>query len=830
MTIEIPEQIRDCIFIKVKTGDKAAIEPGWQKDHNYAANALELIEHLKAGGNYGVMPTGGVCILDADNAMTLMELGVLDSLSDTFFVRTGGDGFRGHFYFRCPGFPDNKKLILYHPETGEELGDIRPSGCRAYCVGPSSIHPSGKPYEIGNGSTLKSFTYTDIRKNILSKVKTSADKKEEAQQQVTERIPDHIRGSGSSLVDRLGLTVTQFMMPLNPRPRENQIEGEHPVHGSDTGTNYIVDPMGNKWYCRRHGTGGGPLEALAVAEKIIDCSEAGKGCLQGHWPAIFDALKKWGYSSQLAEIETEKQQALQKKEAASRIAHDVAPEPEEPAPETSETEGETVVPPVPDVQVSSWQLLPVKSCVGEGFDLTDAGNSDRLVHQYGDVLRYCVTFKSWYIWDSLRWRRDELNEILAIATMTARSIMIEAAHVSEEKFKWFAKWGMNSQSLAKREAMIRGATPYVAVTPDKFDSHPSLINLKNCTLDLVTLQAREPDKKDLMTKCMNVVYVPDAKCPLWEKHLETIFDGDRELIDGFQEICGYSLLGDNPEQQIFFLYGTGKNGKSETTKVLSRIFGEYAINIAAESLMVKRGEAPRSDIARMAGARLVTASEAYEGARLAESVIKQLTGDDRVTVRRLYENEFSFRPEAKIFMATNHKPRITGVDDGIWRRIQLWPFTIIIPPEKRVANYGDVLLQEASGILNWCLEGFRRYQTRGTLEIPDAVQAATKDYRTESDSVRSFLTDETMESPDGTLSRKELYEAYEAWCNALGETPATTKKVAQIMKSTSYVYELTRGGNRMWKGLRWKTSDEKDQEVRDQMEVIAQRMGVSGNA
>lgn len=853
MSIEIPEQLRDCVFIKVKAGDKAAIEPGWQKDHNYAANALELIEHLKAGGNYGVMPTGGVCILDADKAMVLAELGALAPVMDSLFVRTGGEGFRGHFYFRCSGFPDTKKIILYHPETGEELGDIRPSGCKAYCVGPSSIHPSGKPYEIANEFPLKTLTYAEVCEGIFSKVRTSTDKKEEAREQVSQRIPDHIRGTGGSLVDRLGLMVTHFLMPVNPKPRDNQIEGEHPIHGSETGSNYIVDPMGNKWYCRRHQTGGGPLEALAVAEGIIDCSEAGKGCLQGHWPAIFDALKKYGYGSQLADIEAEKQQSLQNKttqnaqvQPENRDEEISLPEPSA-ADEAAQTEDTGTIcasnhpsdtqEPVSSVSaedIESWQVptgtLPLKSCVGEGFALTDAGNSDRLIHQYGENLRYCVTFKSWYIWDGLRWRRDELNEILSIATMTARSIMVEAASETEDKFRRVAAWGMTTQSLAKREAMIKGATPYVAVTPDAFDSHSYLVNLKNCTLDLSTLQARAPEKSDLMTKRMGVDYVPGAKCPLWEQHLETIFDGDRELVDGFQEVCGYALLGDNPEQQIFFLYGIGKNGKSETMKVLSHLFGEYAINIAAESLMVKRGEAPRSDIARMAGARLVTASEPHEGARLAESVIKQLTGDDEVTVRRLYENEFSFRPEAKIFMATNHKPRITGVDDGIWRRIQLWPFTIIIPADKRVANYGDVLLQESSGILNWCLEGFSRYRARGALEIPDAVQVATASYRTESDTVRSFLDDETMEDSDHSISRKELYEAYEKWCEGLGETPATTRKFAQIIKTTQYIQETKYGGIRMWRGVRWKTSDEKDQELREQLKNVSERMGITDEA
>jgi len=732
------------------------------------------------------MPAGGICILDADSAMRLSELGALDPFLDTFFVKTGGEGFRGHFYFRCQ-FPSSEKIILYDPETEKDLGDIRPDGCKAYCVGPSCIHPSGKTYDIANDAPVREFTYEEFQETVLSKVMTGEDiRRHREEQTAIKTLPK----SNESLVDRLGLDVIQFLAPVNPRPRDNQVEGEHPVHGSDTGSNFVVDPIRNVWYCRRHNTGGGPLEALAIAEGIIECADAGRGCLDGRWPQIFDALKKHGYADKLAELEAEKQREKKSEPTTAEVKHSA----------------------------------------NQKFALTDAGNSDRLVHQHGNILRYCVTFRSWYIWDGHRWKRDDRNEILSIATLTARSILVEASQATEDRHRLIIKWGMDSQSLSNRNNMIKGATPYVAITPDEFDRNPFLINLKNGTLDLSTLQVKEPDKQDFMTKSMDVSYVPEAKCPLWMEHLNLIFDGDQELIEGFQEAAGYCLLGDNPEQQIFFLYGTGKNGKSETMKVLSRIFGEYHVNIAAESLMVKRGDAPRSDIARIVGARLVTASEAYEGARLAESVIKQLTGDDQVTVRRLYENEFSFKPVSKIWMATNHKPRIAGVDDGIWRRIQLWPFTVTIPTDKRVANYGDVLLQEAAGILGWCLEGFRRYREHGSLFVPDAVKVATASYRTESDSVRSFLEDETKEDPENRLSRKELFERYEDWCTEIGDAPVNNRKFAQIMRSVSYITELKRGGNRMWKGLRWKTSDEKDQELRDQMTASAERLGVMPNA
>jgi len=780
--ISIPEDLREARFIKVRPCDKAAIEPKWQSENNYSYDDPAILQHIAAGGNYGIIPAGDIAILDADHFMKLNDLGVIEPLLDTLFVRSGGEGIRGHFYFHCPDFSGTKKIILYDPETGDELGDLRPPGCKAYCVGPTCIHPSGTEYTISRDGPLKILTYQEVQEQIFSKLRTSLDKKKFT-------IPDHVRGSDDSLVDKLGISVSEFLMPDNPKPRDNQIEGEHPVHGSTTGSNLIIDPIRNVWFCRRHHSGGGPLEALAVSEGLIDCSEAGKGCLSGHWPAIFEALKKHGYGKKLGEVEQEKQQ----QKAAVRE--------QPPMQELAEN-------PVPKLRK---------------YERTDAGNSDRLVDQYGHDLRYCATFRSWYIWDGKIWEKDERNKILKLATNTARKILVSAAEESDpDKSKDIAKWGIASQSINRRKAMIEGATPYVPVTPDEFDRHPELINLCNCCLDLNSLQTREHARENLMTKCAGVEYKLEAQCPLWEDHLHLIFGGDQDLIEGFQEACGYLLIGDNPEQQIFFLWGNGKNGKSETMKVLTRLMGDYARNIGAESLMVKRGDGPRSDLARIAGARFVTASEPYEGARLAESVIKQLTGDDEVTVRRLYENEFSFKPEAKIWMATNHKPRITGVDDGIWRRIQLWPFTVTIPPERRVANYGEVLLQELPGILNWCLEGFRRYKERGSLYVPLLVGDATKQYRSESDTVQSFLLDETKPSSGTDIPRKDLYERYESWCEELGEKPVSTRKFAQCLRAVEYIEEVKVQGERRWRGLWWKSIVEKNDDLHEVMKSSIQ--------
>ena len=296
--IGIPEQLRGCRFVLVKHKDKPAIEKGWQTAANYTYDDPRLLQHIERGGNYGVMPAGGVCILDADKTDRLMEMGVLDRLIETFVVRTGRkDGFGSHFYVRCPDAPAEKH-ILRDPETREDLGDLRGSDHPSFCVGPGCIHPSGGRYEVVNDVPLLEISWAELQALVVAPCTPP-------QREITvPRIPRTPRSI--TISDALDLRVTDFLMPLNPTVRDTgEIEGVHPIHGSETGTNLTISADNQEWWCRRHETGGGPLEALAVAEKIIDCADARAGCLQGHWAEIFEALKAHGYAEQLKEWEWE---------------------------------------------------------------------------------------------------------------------------------------------------------------------------------------------------------------------------------------------------------------------------------------------------------------------------------------------------------------------------------------------------------------------------------------------------------------------------------------------------------------------------------------------
>ena len=457
---------------------------------------------------------------------------------------------------------------------------------------------------------------------------------------------------------------------------------------------------------------------------------------------------------------------------------------------------------------------PTPPPVTQEFSCTDDGNGDRLVAQYRDSIRYCKTFDAWFIWSGSRWERDETCRMLALAKRVARTIHLEASATTDDRREKVGKWALSTGMLSRLKAMIACACPAVAVTPDEFDAHPTLLNCQNGTLELDTLTFREARREDLLTKCAGVAYDPAAECPTWLAHLDLIFNGDAEVIEGFRQMAGYSLLDGNPEQVMFILLGRGKNGKSVTLKVLAEVLGDYAVNLAAESLMVKRNDVIRSDLARLMGARLVTSAEGGEGAALDEGAVKQLTGfDDKITVARKYENEFEFTPGAKIWFATNHAPRIRGTDDGIWRRIWLIPFEVQIPEERRDPQITEKLLQEKAGILNWMLAGLRQYHAQGhRLRPADKIVAATRAYRRESDAIGRFLADEMIYDPQGSVTRAGLYSIYSEWCKVEGEPPVASRTIAKYLRERQ-IQETKRGGARCWIGIRVKNTMEAEQDA-----------------
>jgi putative DNA primase/helicase len=437
-----------------------------------------------------------------------------------------------------------------------------------------------------------------------------------------------------------------------------------------------------------------------------------------------------------------------------------------------------------------------------GYNLTDLGNARRLVHRHGRNLRYCWLWRKWLVWDGKRWVKDDTGEVYRLAKETVSSIYQEAAAApNDEARKELGKHATRSEAGARIKEMVDLARSDVPVMPDELDASPDLLNTESGTIDLRTGELREHRREDLITKIAPTTYGPDAAAPTWEAFLERVLPGE-DLRAFVQRAVGYSATGDTSEQCMFINHGGGANGKSTFQEAIAAALGDYAMRAPTEMLLAKRSDGVPNDVARLKGARFVSASETEEGRRLAESRIKDLTGQDTITARFMKAEWFDFAPTHKLWLSTNHKPEIRGTDAAIWRRIRLVPWAVTIPPAEQDKKLPIALRHELAGILAWVVRGCLQWRREG-LQAPDEVRKATGEYRAEMDVLAGFLV-ECCELDTGHWEyAKDLYECYKRWCAENGERPEPQRKFGGRLGERGF--QRDRGGSRgagIWRGVR----------------------------
>jgi putative DNA primase/helicase len=434
---------------------------------------------------------------------------------------------------------------------------------------------------------------------------------------------------------------------------------------------------------------------------------------------------------------------------------------------------------------------------------TDTGNAERLVRLFGQDLRHVHLWSKWLAWDGRCFAIDQTGEIDRRAKDTVRAMYEDAAKLEDpEERKKLAIWARKSESAARRDAMIQLARsePGIPVCHEQLDADPWVLNVMNGTVDLRTGELRPHRRTDLITKLAPVIYDRDATAPTWAGFLERVLPdpGVRSFV---QRAAGYSLTGQTGEQVLFLLWGGGANGKSTFIETAMALLGDYALKTPAETLLAKRDTGIPNDVAALRGARFVAAVESEEGRRLAEVRVKELTGGDTIAARFMRAEWFTFRPVCKLWLATNHKPQVRGTDLAIWRRIRLIPFTVTIPETERNPGLPEKLVAELPGILAWAVEGCLEWQAKG-LEPPQAVLAATNEYRAEQDILRAFLDDRCAFGSACEVTSAALYRAYREWAETVGEKPITQKALAAMLSERAFEqvrigHQRTRG----WRGL-----------------------------
>jgi putative DNA primase/helicase len=433
---------------------------------------------------------------------------------------------------------------------------------------------------------------------------------------------------------------------------------------------------------------------------------------------------------------------------------------------------------------------------------SDLGNSSWFTESRGrSEFRYLKPARTWLEWDSKRWKKDERGAALQAAKNAILDLRLRAAyHTDNAVWKRMADHAMASEKEQRLRSMLALSEPDLSVPITVLDADPCLLNIANGTIDLRTGALRRHSQSDHLTRLANVAFDAEAVAPRWESFLDEIFGGDSDLIRFIQRAIGYCLTGETREQVFFVLYGRGANGKSTFVETLRALLGDYSTQSAPETFLSKRTDGIPNDLAALTGVRLVAASETQHGRRLAESLVKSVTGGDSISARFLHGEWFEYRPQFKLWLSTNYLPAISGTDAGIWRRVRLIPFNVTIAPERQDQRLGARLKAELPGILAWAVRGCLEWQSGG-LGNAQAVQTATAAYRVDMDAIGRFLQEHCADDPTAETTKAALYNGYLTWSESVGERPVRKVEFGREMVERGYADAKRTAGKRVWIGI-----------------------------
>ncbi len=433
---------------------------------------------------------------------------------------------------------------------------------------------------------------------------------------------------------------------------------------------------------------------------------------------------------------------------------------------------------------------------------TELGYARRLIHVYGGRLRYVPAWRRWLVWDGHRWAHDATGQAQRWAKVIARRLTTGAMAIKDDEPERKAKISMarrgESAHAVGGALTLAGTEREIVVTPDDLDADPFLLNCRNGTLDLRTMELRSHNPADLLTKMTGAGYHPGATGQAFAKFLQDV-QPDPEMRSYIARLTGHALEGRVVSHILPIHCGAGANGKSTYIDAVLAALGDYADAADPELLTARTFEAHPTGIADLFGLRLAVLHETDAGRRLAEGTVKRLTGSDRLKARRMREDFWHFSPSHTFALMTNHRPVVSGTDEGIWRRIRLVPWDVVIPPGQRDEGLGDRLKLELDAVLAHLVEGYQDWRERG-LDDPDQVVKATAAYRADSDALKRFIDERCLPGPNFTVRSSDLFSAWSKWCAAEGIESGTNKAFSESLQKRGYETRRTNVGM-MWGSL-----------------------------
>jgi putative DNA primase/helicase len=432
---------------------------------------------------------------------------------------------------------------------------------------------------------------------------------------------------------------------------------------------------------------------------------------------------------------------------------------------------------------------------------TELGYARRLIRIYGPRLRYVPTWNQWLVWYGRRWEPDSTGQAHRWMKVTARRLTTDAmAETDEQKRKALVTLARRGESSAgvRGALALAGTEKGIVVTPDDLDADPYLLNCANGTLDLRTMELRGHDPADLITKIAGAAYDPAAQGAAFTAFLERV-QPDPDMRAYLARLIGHALEGKVREHVLPILHGDGANGKGTFTSAILTAAGDYADAADPELLTARAFDAHPTGVADLFGLRLAVLHESDAGRKLAEGTVKRLTGGDRLKARRMREDFWHFEPSHTFMMLTNHKPLIAGQDEGIWRRLRLVPWDVVIPPDERDDRLGDQLRLESDYILTWIIGGYQDWRQQG-LADPGQVTKATAAYRADSDDLGRFIEQRCITGLNFTARSSELFATWVKWCITEGAESGSNKAFTEHLQNRGFDTRRSRVGM-IWDGI-----------------------------
>ncbi|MEQ8426315.1 MAG: phage/plasmid primase, P4 family [Gammaproteobacteria bacterium] len=462
------------------------------------------------------------------------------------------------------------------------------------------------------------------------------------------------------------------------------------------------------------------------------------------------------------------------------------------------------------------------------YPYTDYGNGQRFGFLFEGELMFIPEINKWYEYDNNIWKQIRIDRVHRLYQVMLDSIPQEidllsnefverhSVAISEERFlelrageepktpleityvellkqmKTALKWMHRSQDNPRINAALdKGKSFGLMVDYKELDSKGYYLGTPTGIVNLRTKQIHNQDPSYLVTKSTKFNYNKDAECPIWTDYLLKMMKGDQEKADFLQRLFGQCLIGEPIKSHLVFFYGMGANGKSTIVDTVAEILNDYATSMKADVLTGSAGYSVDYHIAKLKGQRLALINEMNKNSGAIDAMVKSLVDSGEIVARQPYGEVFQFQPIATPIVNVNHLPPLEGTDEGIQRRILLVPFEYTIPKNERQSDYRKaVLMKEAEGILNWCIEGaYQLIQDKFDLKPPTSIQAYTETYLSEQDRIASFMDEYLVEDQSVRILWSEVYNSYRFWCEEAGMRSLGKIKCRQEFNSKGVVIQ-----------------------------------------